>query len=366
MRFASGRRVDAVADAKHDLFAAEDYAVLARHGVLTVRDTLRWHRIERRPGFYDWSSFLPMLRAANRAGVEVIWDLCHFGLPDGVDPWSGDLVERFAAYAAAAARVVADEGGPAPTWCPVNEISYWAFAAGERTDFEPFGDGRGRAWKRQLVRLATTGSRAIREVDPRARLMHIDPVIHIASRDAAGRDRAERGRRSMFEAWDMITGRRDPDLGGSPNLLDILGVNFYANNEWIDHGPVLFPGDPSYRPLRAILGEVFARYGRPIVVAETGAEGPAGAGWLRTACDEALAAREAGVPVAGLCVYPVMDYPGWTDDRHCRCGLIETSSDWSGRRVDPAMADAVRAVQARLNPSSRADQLSRVRTSPSA
>lgn len=341
MVFASGRRVDAIAGANHDRFAEKDYDLLARHGIRTVRDALRWHRIERRPGRYDWSSFLPMLRAANRADVEVIWDLCHFGLPDDVDPWSGDLVDRFAHFAAAAARVVAEECGHAPVWCPVNEMSFWAFAAGDRKDFAPFGNGRGREWKRQLVRLAVAGGRAVRGVDPRARLMHIDPVIHIVPDHATAPGKAEEGRLSMFEAWDMIAGRRDPDLGGSPDLLDIVGVNFYANNEWVDHGRVLAPGDPSYRPLRDILGEVFARYGRPIVVAETGTEGPAGVAWLRAVCDEARVARESGVPVEGLCVYPIMDYPGWTDDRHCRCGLIEVSGDWTDRRVNAAMADAV-------------------------
>jgi hypothetical protein len=37
-----------------------------RHGLLTVRDGLRWHLIEREPGRYDWSSWLPMLEAAPR------------------------------------------------------------------------------------------------------------------------------------------------------------------------------------------------------------------------------------------------------------------------------------------------------------
>ena len=40
----------------------------------------------------------------------------------------------------------------------------------------------------------------------------------------------------MFEAWDMIAGRRDPDLGGAPDLLDVVGVNFYDNNQWAAQG----------------------------------------------------------------------------------------------------------------------------------
>ena len=33
------------------------------------------------------------------------------------------------------------------------------------------------------------------------------------------------------------------------------------------------------------------------------------------------AAQRAGVPVEGICLYPILDYPGWDDDRHCETGL---------------------------------------------
>lgn len=337
----TGRRVDVVGRSRHAAEAAADYRLLAGLGVLTARDAFRWHLIERQPGRYDWSSALPVVRAAAAAGVEVIWDLCHFGLPDGLDPWSPALPGRFAAFARAAAGLLRGESDGVPLWCPVNEISYWAFAGGDRGHFVPCARGRGGDWKRQLVRLSVEASRALREVDPRARLVHADPAIHIAPKHDADRTVADRHRLSMFEAWDMIAGRRDPDLGGSADLLDVVGINFYADNQWVHEGPGLAPGAPGYRPLRDILAETHARYGRPIVVTETGAEGADGPGWLRGVAGEVAAARAAGVPVAGCCVYPAMDYPGWTDDRHCRCGPIAASADWSTRWIDPAMGDAM-------------------------
>ena len=75
-------------------------------GMLTARDGFRWHLIEREPGIYDWSSFLPMLQAAHRQGVQVIWDLCHYGWPDFLDLFSPQFSDRFARFAEAAARVV--------------------------------------------------------------------------------------------------------------------------------------------------------------------------------------------------------------------------------------------------------------------
>ena len=49
---------------------ARDYAQCRELGFRTLRDGLRWHLIEKAPGKYDWSSWLPMLEAAEEAGGE--------------------------------------------------------------------------------------------------------------------------------------------------------------------------------------------------------------------------------------------------------------------------------------------------------
>jgi hypothetical protein len=80
-RTRQGSRLDLTAATSHDRHAEADYRALARHGIRTVRDGLRWHLIETAPGRYDWSSFVPTLRAAQRTGTQVIWDLAHWGWP---------------------------------------------------------------------------------------------------------------------------------------------------------------------------------------------------------------------------------------------------------------------------------------------
>ena len=89
---------------QHDLYAAEDYGRLREAGIATARDGLRWHLIDRGGG-YDWSSWIPMLEAARGQGVQVIWDLCHYGWPDDLDIFSAPFVERFARFAGEAARI---------------------------------------------------------------------------------------------------------------------------------------------------------------------------------------------------------------------------------------------------------------------
>jgi hypothetical protein len=139
-RRADGRRLDLLTATKHAELARQDYEQLAQHGIRTVRDGVRWHLIETTPGSYDWSSLLPMLEAASATGTQVIWDLCHYGYPDGLDIWSPDFVTRFAAFSRAAAHVIADNTAGVPFLCPVNEISFWAWAGGEVAGRDADGD----------------------------------------------------------------------------------------------------------------------------------------------------------------------------------------------------------------------------------
>ena len=340
-RRADGRQLDLIAATRHDERALDDYCMVAAAGLRTVRDAVRWHLIETAPGLHDWSSFLPMLRAARQAGVQVVWDLCHYGLPHDLDIWSPRFLDRFAAFCAAVARVVREEGDDVPLFCPVNEISFWAWAGGDHARMHPNALGRGPELKRQLARAAIRAVEAVRQVAPDARFIQAEPLIHVAAHPdmpetSAG---AEAHRLAQFEAFDMVAGRQAPELGGSEAHLDIVGVNFYPENQLVRGGMTIPLGHWLYRPLRHLLSEVAARYGRPMLISEIGAEGGNGAGWLRYVGGEVRAARRVGVPVQGICLYPVMDYPGWQDGRLCRCGLIRSAADWQERFRDEELAD---------------------------
>jgi beta-glucosidase/6-phospho-beta-glucosidase/beta-galactosidase len=343
-----GQQLDLIGATRHDAFVAADYRMLTACGIYTTRDALRWHLIESSPGRYDWSSLLPMLHAARQEGMQVIWDLCHYGLPHDIDIWSPDFVTRFADFAAAAARVVGEQTNGTPFYCPINEISFWAWAGGDHAVMYPMARDSGAALKRQLVRAAIAGTTAVRAVDPRARFVQPEPLINVVPTPGTPDDSeaAEAHRMAQFEVFDMLAGRLCPELGGSENHLDIVGLNFYCNNQWYRHGPTIPLGDTAYRPLRGLLHEVSARYERPLLISETGAEGENGAGWLRYVAGEVRAARRAGLPVEGICLYPVMDYPGWENLRHCRCGLIRTDEAWRTRRLDADLQDQLREEQA--------------------
>ena len=334
-RRADGRRLDLLAATGHDRLALADYRALQAAGLRAARDGLRWPLIETRAGHYDWSSLRPMLQAVRESGIQPLWDLCHYGWPDDIDIWDDAFVERYAAFAVAAARFLREEGCGS-LLCPINEISFWAWAGGEVGTMNPGANGRGAALKRQLVLAAVTAMRRIRAEDPAACFVFAEPIIHVDGGSGPARHRrdAENYRLSQFETFDMITGRSAPELGGAPDLLDVVGVNFYPDNQWYLGGSTIPLGHHAYRPLRTMLGEVHQRYGKPIIISETGAEGTARPAWLHYVAGEAAAAIAAGARIEGICLYPVLDCVGWEGNRVCPVGLFSEADENGRRRID--------------------------------
>ena len=329
-----GHRLDMLADTGHDRYVVADYLRLKEQGIRTAREGLRWHLIERASGIYDFSSVLPMLRAARDEGIQVIWDVCHFGWPDFIDIFKPEFIHHFAGLARAFTKLHLEETDRLPFFAPINEISFVSWACGEVGIFYPFAKRRGDELKAQLVRAAIAGVEAIWEIQPKARIVHTDPLIHIVPDPAKPRLRAEaeQYRLAQYQAWDMIAGRLRPELGGNEKYLDILGGNFYVHNEWIYGGQMIPRTHPGYRPFRKILREVYDRYRRPIFLAETGVEDAARPEWLRYIGREVRASLRAGVQFEGICWYPIINHPGWADARHCHNGLWDYPPDESGER----------------------------------
>jgi beta-glucosidase/6-phospho-beta-glucosidase/beta-galactosidase len=352
----AGVRIDMVSATQHDLQVNDDYARLAEWDIKTVREGARWHLIDRGAGTYDFSSLHPFVAAARRHGIQVIWALCHYGWPDDLDILSPGFVESFVRYCSAVAGFLADNLDAPRFYTPINEINFLAWAAGEKGYFHPHRDDAGREIKQQLVRAAIAGIEAIWHVDPGARIMHCEPIIHVLTpkgRPELARAAADQ-RAAQFEAWDMLAGALSPELGGQPRYLDIVGVNYYHANQWEHPDQRLrwedTPLDPRWLPFSALLAEVFYRYWRPVVVSETSHFGAGRGRWIREVGEEVARAREAGIGVEGLCVYPIIDRPDWENPDHWHnSGLWDLRRNADGRleRVLSAdYADQLRRAQA--------------------
>lgn len=231
-----GSRIDMIAVTRHDEFAQQDYQRLRDIGIRTARDGLRWHLIEQSPGRYDWSSALRQVQAARATDTQLIWDLCHYGYPDWLNIFSPEFVRRFAEFARRFALLLKEETDEsAPFIAPLNEISYFAWAGGRVKWIAPFAEGRSssRKLKQQLVRAAIEATEAVWSVYPGARIVHTDPVINVvATPESRATVRPARLQHfQQYEAWDAVCGRAWPYLGGVDKYLDVIGVNFYWNNQ---------------------------------------------------------------------------------------------------------------------------------------
>ena len=332
-----GVHLDLIGATAHDRFAELDYVRLSALGIRACRDAVTWPVSEPRPGRYDFSRALGMARAAKRVGMQVNWGLMHYGWPADLDVYSTAFPGRFAAYAKAFLRTLVDEGLAEPdiVISPVNEISFLAWAGGDAAMLNPYQREHSFDLKYQLARAAIEGMRAMREVLPTVRFMHTDPLMQVTPRSDRPRERetAEDIRAFQFQAMDMMIGRTwGPQLGGSPDLIDILGLNYYRDNQRYLDGELIDGTDPKYRPLSDMLLEVARRYGKPMILAETGAEEPDRSRWLRYVCVESARAMRAGCPLHAITWYPIVNHPGWADDRHVHNGLWDYP-DPAGWRV---------------------------------
>lgn len=346
-RLRSGRRLDVIAATAHDRYARDDYQRLVDVGMRTARDGLRWHLIETSPGVYDFSSIRPMLAAARETGIQVIWDVLHYGWPDDIDVFSQAFVDRFAAFSRKFAEIAVGETD-GPVWVvPVNEISFFAWAGGEVGIFNPFARHRADELKFQLLRASIAAMRAMHEVSPDIRIVHTEPMINVVHHPDRPMDAgpAEAHRQAQYTALDIIAGRMHPELGGREEYLGVIGINYYVHNQWIfpgGHGTMIEPSHPRYKPVWQMLREVYERYGRPLFIAETGIEDEARAAWLRYVGYEVRRAVREGVPVHGVCLYPILNHPGWEDDRHCYNGLWDYADEDGNREIyEPLLREIV-------------------------
>ena len=347
-----GEWIDQIAATEHDLHVEADYDRLAEVGIHAVREAIRWPLVDR-AGRYDFSSVEPFVKAAIDRDFDVIWDLFHFGYPDDANPFDPAFVERFATYCHAAASYVTRRMHRC-FFTPINEPSYFAWAAGEVGRFAPHARGRGFELKVALAKAALAGIAAIRAACPHARIVNVDPICRVVP-DGPDPQRSEHARRFneawVFEFWDIVSGEAMPELGGSPQNLDIVGLNYYLTNQWQlgTEAVPLADEDPRRVPLSELVRLAWRRYKRDIVITETSAMGMARAPWIYELSRMAEDLIQDGVRLSGICLYPILGMPEWhARDQWARMGLwdLEREQDVLQRKAFDPMLEALRRAQA--------------------
>jgi len=342
------QRKDYVTATGHDVHLKADLAAAMDLGIGVVREAIRWPTVDLGGGRYDWSSVREVQDCATACKITPIWDMCHYGLPDGCDPFTDDCRKRFVDYCRAAADIITSSAEGPYFFTPINEITFFSAAASDLEWMYPFAKGREKELKRALARMAIEGVKAIREVEPKARMVHVDPIVHAVPPpdrpDLADEARDEEQHRAM-ESWDMLAGRVAPELGGSPEILDIVGVNIYHYSQ-VQLGQdkkreILGPRDPRRKPLSEMLKMAWERYRRPVIIGETSGFQDNRAEWLRMTMEECFRALDAGVELHGVCLYPFADVPDWWSQKWAKIGVYDVTDKETFKRVpyDPYIAE---------------------------
>ena len=326
-----GNRVDFLPLTGHLKKIEADYQQLDPFAIRTVREGIRWSQVEKKAYQYDWSVVEQMLITGKHQGIQQIWDLCHFGYPDDLTPLHPMFARRFAALCRAFVRFYRDRY-PDDTLIvtPINEVSFIAWLGGDARGTSPYCTKQGWQVKLGLMRAYIEGVAAMRELDPTIRILTTEPLVQLVPPvnateteiiDAAIADE------NQFQSVDILAGSISPELGGSPEYLDILGFNYYYNNQWINKTTTFlgwndYVPDSRWVPFQRLLIKAYHRYGKPIALTETSHPGIDRPVWIEMIGRECAAVIEAGVPLWGVCLYPIIDRPDWDyPDRWHHSGL---------------------------------------------
>ncbi|WP_138993429.1 amine oxidase [Larkinella sp. C7] len=361
-----GNRVDFLHITGHLQRIDDDYRNLDPFGIQTVREGIRWSQVEKRPYQYDWQTLAFMMERGRMAGIQQVWDLCHFGFPDDLTPLHPLFARRFAALCrsfVAFYRSVDPYSTLIVT--PINEVSFLSWLGGDARGTSPYCVGQGWEVKYGLMRAYIEGVAALREADPSIRILTTEPLVNVVPPLDATPEQlafAALAHDNQFQATDMLSGRICSELGGQPDYLDVVGLNYYYNNQWIAGSGDFLPWanegfDPRWRPLRDLFREVYRRYQRPIVLSETSHPGEDRPQWIQFVARESAAVLSGGIPLWGICLYPIIDRPDWdhlTPWHQAGLWDAEGTSDGTVTQQPPHQvlnqpyADALRKAQAVL------------------
>jgi beta-glucosidase/6-phospho-beta-glucosidase/beta-galactosidase len=328
-------RRNLIAETQHDRHCHMDYGLLSKLGIAVAREGIPWPMVDQK-GCVDLSSIDPFINAMKHHKITPIWDLCHYGYPDDLDVFSEAFAGRFASYCREVALYVSSKMKGPYFFTPVNEITFFSFCGGEWGWVAPYSNSRNDRFRLRiaLCKAAIAAVKSIREVIPEARMIHIDPLVQVvAPRDRPDQEKAawEETFVDTFLAWDILCGREHPELGGSPEILDIVGANNYSfgQMEYREHGPhqPLSPDDDRVLSLCDLLQRVWDRYKRPIIIGETSGMNEGREDWLRDVMEESLAAVDKGMDLHGICLFPAVDMPDWHTGQYVHNGIFDVSPE---------------------------------------
>jgi beta-glucosidase len=328
--------VDILETTGHTACWREDIELLLSLGVSECRYPVRWHRIERWPGDFDWAETDAVLAYMRERGLRPIVDLLHHTSYPG---WLGGFGDP--QFGAAYLRYVTAFAERYPwigAYTLFNEPFTTFLLCGQAGIWPPHLEGLEGfvALARNVMPALVAASRRLHELLPDAAHVHVEACERATAAGPAAAEFTAYVNDRRFFLTDLLAGlpldRGRPFVaevvaaGGAellelePGHIDVLGVDYYAHNQWHWMAPWIGrPAQPAPAPFAELLGEYWRRYRVPLIVGETNIRGfPSDrATWLKYTFEQCEIAEQDGVPVTGYCWFPSIDSCDW-DSILCR------------------------------------------------
>ena len=325
----TGRRVDEMEKCGHYDRWQEDFALVREIGAKALRYGPAYYKTHVAPDKFDWSSADEPIHALRNQGIELIADLCHFGVPD----WLGGFQDpAFPVLFADYARAFARRYPWVRYYTPINEIFICASFSALRgfwnealTDEKAFG----RAM-RNMCMAHELAIEAILAERPDAIFVQSESIEHFhpASRKAEGKAARENAFKHL--SLDLTLGRElGPgmaaflqDCGVTTNDLSFFRERRATGQRWLglDYYPtcehrVSSTGHSTTcrKPFgfRYLASEYYSRYRVPLFHCETNRVSNLAVDWLEGQWQDITALRTAGIPVMGFTWFSLTDQIDW-------------------------------------------------------
>jgi beta-glucosidase/6-phospho-beta-glucosidase/beta-galactosidase len=326
-----GFDVDVAETTAHIEQRRTDLELLRSCGVTSLRYPVRWHRVESRPGQFDWSETDVVMQLFDEIGLTPIVDLVHHTsyprwLHDGFA--DAGFPNAYLRYIEAFARRYPN----VRDYTLFNEPFSTLFLCGHEAAWPPHRQGMQSfvALLGNVLPALVMASQLCAELLPEGRHVWVDSCERHTGSGSEGRKYARYANDRRFFVLDALLGRVDSvsnrpfaaDVvahGGASLLelegcrVDVLGLDYYAHCQW--HFGSKGGTAPSHHvvPFADLIQEYADRYSRPCVVTETNIRGTPSdrATWLKYVLEQCEVAQSRGVDLRGLCWFPFIDSCDW-------------------------------------------------------
>ena len=324
-----GVRIDQMEKCGHYARWEEDFALVREMGLGALRYGPPYYRTHAAPDRFDWELADAPMQRLRELGVEVIADLCHFGVPS----WLGGFQDpAFPVLFADYARAFARRYPWVRYYTPVNEIFVCASFSALRGWWNEC-EASDAAFVRALRNLCMAHELAVEAIlaeRPDAVIVQGESIEHFHAAGRAASREADRWNAIKFLSLDLTLGRElAPGMAGYLNAHGVtsnelsffrerravgqrwLGVDYYPTCE--HRVAASGRSTTAWRGLgfRTLVAQYYQRYGIPIFHCETNRASRLAVVWLDEQWGDIMHLRAAGVPIRGFTWYSLTDQMDW-------------------------------------------------------